>query len=669
MKSKLLIATLLVGLVSQRWALSQTDTNGVATNQPATSESVSAAPPTIADTNAASPAAGTDAAPVATSSNESASVTTTTVTTSSNETAGTVTVAVTNTTATMGTESSSPAGSNETASVTDTNAPAVAVTNTEASSSDATNEAASADTTAAAAAPAVLPIQFQDVPITTAIENLARLADINYLLDPKIGYGQPDQNGQIKPEPTISVRWENVSARQALLAVLDNYNLELVEDAKTKIARISIKNPNAPPPLITRVIQLKYSSVSNMEISVESALTDKRSRVVPDTRTSQLVVVATESEQDAVDTLVEQLDKPTRQVLIETRLMEVSSSPSTIKGIDWSGTLSGQHVSFGNNLNANPTTISPGYLGFPANQAITNGESPEIGINQELANLVNKPNFAANTAAGLGATAFLNADGLSAVLSFLNSDSDAQTIATPRVVTLDNEMAHIEVTRAVPIFATTAGTQGSPGGSQVTYTNLGTILDVTPRISANDYIWLTVAPEVSSVFDTVTKIVAGVENQADEFDVRKVTTQVLIPNANTLVMGGFIKDNTKNIYTKVPVLGDIPVLGYAFRSENKGMDKDNLLIFLTPTIVKDSDYQPTSSQFLQSSPLGPKPPMNPTTMWNSAKPRDWSSPKDTDPYYNVANQSTTGWQTAPGNAAGSSTSRDVTTNATINMNP
>jgi type II secretory pathway component GspD/PulD (secretin) len=653
MKSKLLIATLLVGLVSQRWALSQTDTNGVATNQPATSESVSATQPTIADTNAAAPAVGTDAAPVATSSNETTSVSTTTVTTSSNETAGTVTVAVTNTTATTSTEPSS---------VTDTNTSA---TNTESASTDATNETASADTTAAAAAPAVLPIQFQDVPITTAIENLARLADINYLLDPKIGYGQPDQNGQIKPEPTISVRWENVSARQALLAVLDNYNLELIEDAKTKIARISIKNPNAPPPLVTRVIQLKYSSVSNMEASVESALTDKRSRVVSDSRTSQLVVVATESEQDAVDTLVEQLDKPTRQVLIETRLMEVSSSPSTVKGIDWTGTLSGQHVSFGNNLNATPTTVSPGYTGFPINQAITNGESPELGINQELANLVNKPNLAANTAAGFGSTAFLNADGVSAVLSFLNSDADAQTIATPRVVTLDNEPAHIEVTRASPIFATTAGTQGSPGGSQVTYTNLGTILDVTPRISANDYIWLTVQPEVSSVADTVTKIVAGVENQADEYDVRRVTTQVLIPNANTLVMGGFIKDNTQNQYTKVPVLGDIPVFGYAFRSESKGIVKDNLLIFITPTIVKDADFQPTSTEFLQSSSLGPKPSMNPTTMWNSAKPRDWSNPKNTDPYYNVANQPATDWPTTPNSAAGSSTA----TNTTINMNP
>ena len=113
-------------------------------------------------------------------------------------------------------------------------------TNAEPSSAEGANETASAATNAPVN---VLPIQFQDVPITTAIENLARLAGINYLLDPKIGYGQPDQNGQVKPEPTISVRWENVSARQALLAVLDNYNLQLTEDPKTKIAPHQHKKP------------------------------------------------------------------------------------------------------------------------------------------------------------------------------------------------------------------------------------------------------------------------------------------------------------------------------------------------------------------------------------------------------------------------------------------
>jgi type II secretory pathway component GspD/PulD (secretin) len=142
------------------------------------------------------------------------------------------------------------------------------------------------------------------------------------------------------------------------------------------------------------------------------------------------------------------------------------------------------------------------------------------------------------------------------------------------------------------------------------------------------------------VFDTVTRIVAGVENQADEYDVRKVNTQVLIPNSNTLVMGGFIRDNTKNIYTKVPIMGDIPILGLAFRSESKGLDKDNLLIFITPTIVQDTDFQPTTTKFLQSNSLGPKSPMNARSAWNSAKPHDWSNPKNTDTYLNDIEQST-----------------------------
>ena len=317
MKSKLLIATLCVGLVSQRWALSQTDTNSVATNAPATSEAAPAAQtdadaasqtaPAIATTNTATgpdtnatTISAPDASASATSSNETTTVTTTT-------------------------------SSNETTTVTTSNTPAM--TPPTAGSADETAGATPSTNAPVSTAASVLPIQFQDVPITTAIENLARLAEINYLLDPKIGYGQPDQNGQIKPEPTISVRWENISARQALLAVLDNYGLQLDEDAKTKIARITIKNPNAPPPLITRVIQLKYASVSNMVDAVESALTDKRSRVVMDSRTSQLVVVATENEQDAVDTMVDRLDKPTRQVLIETRFMEVSSSPSTTRAL------------------------------------------------------------------------------------------------------------------------------------------------------------------------------------------------------------------------------------------------------------------------------------------------------------------------------------------------
>ncbi|MBP9900057.1 MAG: hypothetical protein KBH45_01260, partial [Verrucomicrobia bacterium] len=320
----------------------------------------------------------------------------------------------------------------------------------------------------ALASGAVIPlIQFQDVPLTTAIENLARQAGINYILDPKVGYGQPDEKGQMRTQPNISIRWENLTAEQALTALITTYGLQIVDDPKSKIARVTIKDPAAAEPLETRVIQLKYTSPTNIIGAVQTSLTDKRSKVMADIRTSQLVVSATEKEQDAVSKLVEQLDTITKQVLIEAKLVETSQNPQTIKGINWAGTLEAQKVSYGNNNQNKPV-------------------SDEESTLQPNASLW--PKMIMQGGSFNPATAFLNADGLSATLSFLNQSADSKVIATPRAVTLDNEPADLSVTRAQPIFKTTAGTQGSPGGSEVTYTNLGVILNVTPRISANNYV-------------------------------------------------------------------------------------------------------------------------------------------------------------------------------------
>lgn len=478
-----------------------------------------------------------------------------------------------------------------------------------AQTNPAAGEPASAATTPAPLQPgAVIPlIQFQDVPLTTAIENLARQANINYILDPKVGYGQPDEKGVVKVQPNISIRWENLTAEQALTALLQNYGLQMVEDNKTKIARVTVKDPAAPDPLLTKIVQLKFASPSNILASVQSVLTDKRSKVVADLRTSQLVVSATESEQDSVGILITNLDTQTKQVLIEAKLLETSKNPRTIKGIDWSGTLENQKFSFGNNQRVVDVTQS----GNPINTV-----DPIPGL-------------LASTGGGFSpATAFLNADGVSAVMSFINKDSDAQILSTPRAVTLDNEQATLSVTRAFPIFKATAGTQGSPGGSEVTYTNLGTTLTVTPRISANDFINLKVEPSVSSRAETIRKIVAGVVNEADVYDVRTIKTEVMIPSGNTLVLGGLISDDRTKGHTKVPILGDIPVLGLAFRRDSKEQIKKNLIIFITPTIVKDADFQPTTSTFLQTPSRDVED--QEWSAWDSGKPKDWSKRAQSD---------------------------------------
>src|SRR4029077_8782485 len=103
-----------------------------------------------------------------------------------------------------------------------------------------------------------------DVPLTDAIKNLARQAGLNYMLDPKVAFGQVGPDGKPVPQPTVSIRWENVTAEQALNALLGNYNLQLTEDPKSKIARVSVKDPAAPDPLLTKVIQLKWTSPTNM---------------------------------------------------------------------------------------------------------------------------------------------------------------------------------------------------------------------------------------------------------------------------------------------------------------------------------------------------------------------------------------------------------------------
>src|SRR4029077_2581558 len=185
-------------------------------------------------------------------------------------------------------------------------------------------------------------IVMDDVPLTDAIKNLARQAGLNYMLDPKIGFGQPGPDGKVTPQPSVSIRWENITAEQALNALLNNYSLQLVEDPKTKIARVTVKDPAAPDPLVTHIIQLKYASPTNILSSVQTTLTDKRSKVMPDVRTSQLVVVATEKELIDVERMIEQLDTQTKQVLIEAIMIETSMNPTTSKGIDWSGTLQAQ---------------------------------------------------------------------------------------------------------------------------------------------------------------------------------------------------------------------------------------------------------------------------------------------------------------------------------------
>lgn len=472
-------------------------------------------------------------------------------------------------------------------------------------------------------------IDMPNTPIDEALRGLATMAGINIDIDPKIVVA----TGEPPTVRAITVKYEQIQPINALLATLENHDLQLVTNAATGTFRVTAKDPKALPPLITEVFQLQYGTTNVVPV-VQGTLTDARSKVLAIERTSQIVIVATEKEMEVVRTLVKDLDVAPKQVLIEAKLLETSMNPSSIRGIDWAGTLEGQNFAFGNGITTGSSTATvPGpatttTTTLPSGATVTTTSREAQSKSTTLTSVADLiPGVTANTFNGwFPAIGILNADGVRAVLSFLNRASDTEVIATPSAVTLDNQEARLEVTRSFPIFTQNPGSAQVAATTTLTYTNVGTILIVTPRVAANSNISLRVSPEVSNIDGQNTQTIDGRANTANIYAARRITTQVMIPSGNTLVMGGLVADTSTKAYSKVPILGDAPGLGYLFRRDTKSRTKQNLLIFVTPTLVQDYDFQFTPTTFLRNSPdqLGSRPDEGP---WDSGKPKHWGKTK------------------------------------------
>ncbi len=491
----------------------------------------------------------------------------------------------------------------------------------------------------------IIELKYDDMDAVDLIKSLALQAEINVLFDPKLTEIKRAPDGTPLPAPKVpAFRMTNVTALQALEAILANNGLIMTHDPKTNTYRISPKDNTTLEPLLTRIIELKYTSPTNLAVILApgTGILSARAKVLPDMRTQRLIISATEREWEFLTEVLEKLDTPTLQVLIEARILETSRSPQSLKGVDWSGTLQNQSVGFGNGqvsgtISANrPGATTTTTTTLPGGRTITGSTTAASSVTEALTTTVGGlvPGFTVNSRDGVSpAVGFLNADGLRATLSFLNTDTETEVISTPRSVMMDGQTSKLSVTRAFPIFQVTPGSANTPAAASVSYTNLGTILEVTPRISANRNIALKVVPEVSNIDSKDRQTINGQVNEANVYAIRRMETQVIIPSGNTLVMGGLITDNISKGYTKVPFLGDLPGIGWGFRKESKIRNKANLLIFVTPTLIEENHFQAPSTGFLQgqTNPTGtdflhtrpPLPNDKPETFMDSGKPKDW----------------------------------------------
>jgi type II secretory pathway component GspD/PulD (secretin) len=504
-------------------------------------------------------------------------------------------------------------------------------------------------------------VAFDAVPLPDAVRTLALQAGLNIQFDPKLVSAVGPDGRPIAP-PTVTEKWHKVTAMQALRALLDNWGWQLQWDSRTRIGRVTAKDPAALEPLVVVVIPLRYSEPTNIIVEVAPTLST-RSTIIPDRRTRQLIIRTTEKEVPGVEALVAKLDTATRQVLIEAKLVETTKDITSAKGVDWTGTLAAQHVSFGNgitsgtvgsgNQNISGTGAAGGSTTLPGGTTTPLAGGSGSSVSSLVSNVTSLTTIIpGNPASGGGlslstahgftpATAFLSADGLQAVLSFLNTDADTKSIAFPRTVTLDGQETELAVVQNIPVFIQT---QSAPAGGSasglatitpnyelkahgVILNEVGVKLAVTPRCAGPTNVLMELRPEVSQKDAQIaTDTLAGQVNTAPIFDRRTIVTSAAVPSGYTLVLGGLDQDVVNKTYTKVPFLGDLPGLGYVFRSDSVAHTKDTILIFVTPTIIQDLDFQPGQSTFLSRKPAAPSDIEE--SSWNTGAPYDWTKPKD-----------------------------------------
>lgn len=293
----------------------------------------------------------------------------------------------------------------------------------------------------------------------------------------------------------------------------------------------------------------------------EKTLQDRIS-IEADARMNALIISAPPAMVSALKEVVKQLDIRRAQVLIEAIFVEVSETKAAELGVEWAanGPNGGGLVNFSGTI---PALLS----GDPATQLSAIGRGVTTGLGEIKDN-------------GYGWGALIRA---------LNSDSNSNVLATPSLVTLDNEEAEIVVGREVPFQTgsyTSTTTSVSNPFSTIERKNVGLKLKVKPQINEGDEIYLDIDQEVSDVLPKD----EAVDIQTTK---RQIKTRVIVGDGNVIVLGGLINERETEVVSKVPGLGDIPGLGAFFRSKQNEREKVNLMIFLRPVIVRDhvmSDY-------------------------------------------------------------------------------
>jgi type IV pilus secretin PilQ/predicted competence protein len=406
--------------------------------------------------------------------------------------------------------------------------------------------------------------EFQGDDVGQVLRLLARQAKINMVVSEAV-------------QGTVTMRLEDVTAMQAVSIIVKAKGLSM--DKIDDVYYIKTAAERTAEPTESDSYQFSYARAKDVTPLMASQLASKDAPQI-DERTNTMFFRETRSNIDNIRKMLVTIDKPTKQVMIEARLVEVTANPQQNYGINWAGTLGGQTISYGGPTSSGTST---GTTGTTQNATFTGSVSPFA-----LGDAKNKNFFGSLGKLAFGQFAILSIPQMSATVALLNQDSDAEFLANPRIVTADNMQAKIEITRAQPVPEMTFNSQTAQSVfSGFQDKKFGNTLLVKPLINKDNFITLAVKPEISNkVGDQVFNIPNGGSVASPIIDTRSLESNVLIKSGDTLAIGGLLQDEITKSRTKVPVVGDVPVLGYLFQSRNNVRVKRNLLVFVTPTMIE-----------------------------------------------------------------------------------
>ncbi|MBN7797894.1 type IV pilus secretin PilQ [Parahaliea mediterranea] len=421
-------------------------------------------------------------------------------------------------------------------------------------------------------------LNFQDIEVRAVLQLIADFTELNLVASDTV-------SGR------ITLRLQNVPWDQALELVLKTKGLDkrqvgnvlmvapAAEIAERERQEIEANKQIAElAPLQSEFIRIRYADaaqiVSLFKAGTEEGgtLVSERGSVVVEPRTNSLIITETAAKLAEIRDLIELVDIPIRQVMIEARIVIAQSDLQEELGIEWGGAyLDPDH-------NGNVISIAGDSSNvIDLNNAVANGTQPTVTFPQALA-----VDLGVASPTGSFAVGFTSEDlFLSAELSALESSGRGEVVSQPKVITGDKQQATILSGTEIPYQQASAS-----GATNVQFKEAVLKLDVTPNITPDDRVLLDLVINQDSLGELVPSGEFG--GQIPSIDTTELTSQVLVGNGETVVLGGVFRTEDVETVSKVPFFGDLPYVGALFRNESSTRTKTETLIFITPRILADT---------------------------------------------------------------------------------